>query len=61
LPAKLQSARLRAARLKARAAQMRHAAQLVLAESREVLARARNTMQTTVNRRALRKLESKKK
>jgi len=58
---KSQSARARAARLKAGAAQMRRAAQLAVAESREVLDRTRNILQTSVNRRALRKLQSKKK
>jgi hypothetical protein len=52
---------MRALRLTAEAAGVLDTARVVLAESREVLSRARNTMQTSVNRRALRKLESKKK
>jgi len=56
-----QTSQKRAARLRAQTRKLREAARGLLVETREKLAQARNTAQVSVNRRALRTLESKKK
>ncbi|MFL6566895.1 MAG: hypothetical protein ACJ8G5_18310 [Burkholderiales bacterium] len=57
----VQTARKRAARLRAQTSTLREATRGLLVEARDKLARARNIAQVSVNRRALRKLESRKK
>lgn len=57
----VQTTRNRAARLRARTKQLHEVARGLLVETRDILSHARNTAQVSVNRRALRKLESKKK
>ncbi|MFL6573848.1 MAG: hypothetical protein ACJ8G4_18965 [Burkholderiales bacterium] len=57
----VQTARKRAARLRAQTRTLREAARGLLVEARDKLAQARNIAQVSVNRRALRKLESRKK
>jgi len=56
-----QTSQKRAARLRAQTRKLREVARGLLVETREKLAQARNTAQVSVNRRALRTLESKKK
>jgi hypothetical protein len=57
----VQTTRKRAARLRAQTRKLREAARGLLVQTREKLAQARNAAQVSVNRRALRNLESKKK
>jgi len=56
----VQTTRKRAARLRAETKKLREAARGLLIETRDRLAQARNTVQVSVNRRALRKIERKK-
>jgi hypothetical protein len=55
-----QTMRKRAARLTAQTRQLEEVARGLLVKTRDILSRARNTAQVSVNRRALRKLESKR-
>jgi len=57
----VQTTQKRAARLRAQTRKLREAARGLLVQTREKLAQARNAAQVSVNRRALRNLESKKK
>jgi hypothetical protein len=56
----VQTTRKRAARLRAETRKLREAARGLVVETRDKLAQARNTAQVSINRRALRKIESKK-